>query len=215
MVQVAPEIYSKYIIYNNKGETMLYVRLLKALYGIIRAAILFYEKFLNDIEGISFEVNPYDPCVANKIVNGTQLTITWHIDDLKISHLLSKVVDRMITWLRGKYETLFSDCTGAMKVRRGKIHEYVRMTLDFSTRGEVKVTMVPYIKEIVSLFKKYDKNDSSAKTPAADHLFKIRDEADSLSDDRATVYHHFTAKALFATQRARPDISLAVAFLTT
>ena len=215
MVQVAPEIYSKYVIYNNKGETMLYVRLLKALYGIIRAAILFYEKFLRDIKEIGFELNPYDPCVANKMVRGKQLTLTWHVDDLKTSHVMTKVVDCMVAWLKEKYETLFTDGTGAMKVRRGKVHEYVGMTLDFSTPGELMVTMIPYIKEIVDLFAKYDNTNLTAKTPAADHLFKVRDDAGALTESRATVYHHFVAKSLFATQRARPDISLAVAYLST
>ena len=29
----------------------------------------------------------HDPCVANKMVNGTQMTIRLHVDDLMISHL--------------------------------------------------------------------------------------------------------------------------------
>ena len=106
MVKVAPEVYSKYVVYDNKGQMMLYVRLRKALYGIMRAAILFYEKFVKDIEEIGFKINPYDPCVANKMVDGKQLTITWHVDDLKISHIYVYVVDDVIVWLREKYETL-------------------------------------------------------------------------------------------------------------
>jgi len=32
-----------------------------------------------------FVLNPYDPCVANKgVVKGKQLTIVWHVDDLKV-----------------------------------------------------------------------------------------------------------------------------------
>jgi hypothetical protein len=42
MVKVAPEIYSKHVIVNSKGQTMLYVRLLNALYGIMRGALLYY-----------------------------------------------------------------------------------------------------------------------------------------------------------------------------
>ena len=36
---------------------------------------------------MGFEVNPYDPCVANKMVNGKQMTICWHVDDLKVSNV--------------------------------------------------------------------------------------------------------------------------------
>ena len=31
-------------------------------------------------------MNPYDPCVFNGIKNGKQLTVTFHVYDLKLSH---------------------------------------------------------------------------------------------------------------------------------
>ena len=36
---------------------------------------------------MGFEVNPYNPCVTNKTVNESQMTVTWHVDDLKISNV--------------------------------------------------------------------------------------------------------------------------------
>ena len=65
---------------------MLYVRLSKALYGMLIAALLFYKILRSDLENIGFEVNPYNPCVANKMVNGHQTKIFWHVDDLKVFH---------------------------------------------------------------------------------------------------------------------------------
>ena len=38
------------------------------------------------MENMGFEINPYDLCVANKMVSGHQMTICWHVDDLKVSH---------------------------------------------------------------------------------------------------------------------------------
>ena len=32
-------------------------------------------------------MNPYDACVANKMINGKQFTIVWHVDDLKASQV--------------------------------------------------------------------------------------------------------------------------------
>ena len=32
-------------------------------------------------------INSYDPCVANIMINGNQVTITWHIYDVKILHI--------------------------------------------------------------------------------------------------------------------------------
>ena len=92
MVKVAPEIYSKYVSVDSKGELVLYVHLLNVLYGIMKVALLYYEYFVHDIMAIGFKLNPYDPCVANKIVHGKQLTIAWHVDDLKVSHKKYQVI---------------------------------------------------------------------------------------------------------------------------
>ena len=35
---------------------------------------------------MGFVINPYNPCVANKMVNGSQMTVTWNVDDPKITH---------------------------------------------------------------------------------------------------------------------------------
>jgi len=45
---------------------------------------------------MGFEINPYDPCVANKMVNGTQMTIIWDIDDLMISHLSQDEITKVV-----------------------------------------------------------------------------------------------------------------------
>ena len=154
-------------------------------------------------------------CVANKTVENLQLTVVWHVDDLKVSHVLTKVVTRMANWLNKTYEQLFSDGSGKMKINRGKIHEYLGMTLDFSISGEVKITTTPYIREVIEDFSKYDPGSKTARTPAADHLFKVRDDAKPISEKLAQIFHTFVAKSLFATKRARPDIATAVSFLTT
>lgn len=52
-------------------------------------------------------------------------------------------------------------------------------------------------------------------TPAAEHLFQVRDDAVKLSEKKAKVFHNFAARGLFATKRSRPDIHTAIAFLTT
>ncbi len=52
----------------------------------MKSALLFYRKLVAELLNMGFEINPYDPCVANKMVNGTQMTVRWHVDDLMISH---------------------------------------------------------------------------------------------------------------------------------
>ena len=66
--------------------------------------------------------NWYDPCVANKQINGSQCTMCWYVDDTKISHLDHKVVSRVIKSLEDDF--------GKMTVDRGKSHKFVRMNVE-------------------------------------------------------------------------------------
>jgi len=47
------------VIYEGiQKQKVLYVRMLKALYRMMIASILYYKKFRKEIESIRFEVNP-------------------------------------------------------------------------------------------------------------------------------------------------------------
>ena len=87
MVKVAPNLYRKHISVDMKGMAVLYVKMQKTIYGLLRSALLFYKKLVADLEGNGFLINPYDPCVASKTINGNQMTVCWHVDDLKVSHV--------------------------------------------------------------------------------------------------------------------------------
>jgi len=50
MTQIAPEVYRKYVTVDKKGTPVLYVKLQKALYGLMRASILFYRKLRSEFE---------------------------------------------------------------------------------------------------------------------------------------------------------------------
>ena len=57
--------------------------------------------------------------------------------------------------IRGEYKTIFKDGSGKMTVSRGKKHKYLGMVLDFTTNGEVKVTMADYTKECINILDKF------------------------------------------------------------
>ncbi len=62
---------------------VLYVKVQKALYGLMRASLLFYRKLCKEPKEYGFVINPYDPCVANNDIGGReQLTIIWRVDNL-------------------------------------------------------------------------------------------------------------------------------------
>eukprot|EP00957_Ditylum_brightwellii_P075229 5716802-Ditylum_brightwellii.AAC.1 len=72
MAQTAPELYRKYLGVGKNNKPILYVKLQKALYGCLRSALLFYNKLVEDLKELGFEVNPYDPCVVNKMIRGNK-----------------------------------------------------------------------------------------------------------------------------------------------
>jgi hypothetical protein len=79
MCQVNPS-YKPYVRMEH-GKKVLYLRILKALYGCIESALLWYKTYTNVLKGIDFVLNQADPCVANKDIDGKQCTITWYVDD--------------------------------------------------------------------------------------------------------------------------------------
>jgi hypothetical protein len=96
LVQIAPDVYKSYVTTDKKGMKQLLVQCQNALYGTMVASLLYYRKFTKSLTSVGFEINPYDPCVANKIVNGMQMTICFHMDDCKLSHHSSRANDNII-----------------------------------------------------------------------------------------------------------------------
>ena len=86
MATVDPALLRKYIMYSVKGLSMLHVQLSKALRRMVRGVLLFYKCRMNELEHIDFKVKSYDPYVANKMMNGTQMTMCWNDDALKTFH---------------------------------------------------------------------------------------------------------------------------------
>ena len=207
MVKFAPQIYRKYVTLGVKGEPMLYVTLQKALYGCLRSALLFYLKLVADLEGQGFRLNPYDPCVANKVIDGGQMTLTFHVDDIKISHRDPAQVDDLIDWFKSIYGS-------NVRVSRGRTHDYLGMMLSYSD-GKVRISMADYVKKVIAGFP--EDIHGVASTPAGENLFQVREEDKRilLEEERAQSFHSTVAQLLFVTLRCRRDIQTAVSFLTT
>jgi hypothetical protein len=130
MVEVVePKLYHKYVQMEN-GKTVLYIELKKALYGTMKAALLFWKKLTAELKKWGFVVTPYNWCIMNKMPDGKQCTVLWHVDDLKILHVDPVVVTGVIKQLKKnlaqRHRTLTKTC--------GVVHDYLGMTLDFCTR---------------------------------------------------------------------------------
>jgi hypothetical protein len=166
------------------------------------ASLLYYRKLVKILTDIDFVINPYDPCVTNKMIEGDQMTICFHVDDFKLSHCKTKVMDSMIEYLRQEYESIFEDGSGAMTVSRGKLHKYLGMTLDYTVHGQVKITMFNYVNEILTSFDKAELKGGGTKTSTApDIIFKVDENCEKIKQDKE--FHNLVAKTLYSTKRAR------------
>ena len=95
LLKIDQDLYEPFVVQEGK-EKVLYLELLKALYGTLRTARLFWEKLSGKPQEWGFEANPYDSCVVNKMINGKQCTIGWHVDDVRCSHVDPMVAEHMI-----------------------------------------------------------------------------------------------------------------------
>ncbi len=103
-------------------------------------------------------------------MNGKQMTVCWHVDDLKVSHVDDEELTKFGQWLNETYGV-------SVVSHRGEVHDYLGMVMDYSAEGKVKVTMIDYIKRTISDFP--EEIVSNKTTPAADWLFDVRPEGEA------------------------------------
>eukprot|EP00957_Ditylum_brightwellii_P176676 13456984-Ditylum_brightwellii.AAC.1 len=148
LIDLCPRVYEDHVV-TEREKKVLYAKILKALHGMIVSSLLWYKKFHKDLESIGFIVNLYDVCVANQVVNNAQHTVTWHVDDIKSSHVDSTVNNDIYHWSKAQY---CSDLNGHVKVTRGKQHDYLGMILDYSGEEKLLVNKKYYIKCMLDEF---------------------------------------------------------------
>ena len=71
LAMVAPEIYRQ-CVHVKKEKKVLYVKLTKDLYGCLKSALIFYQKFPSDLNNKWFTII-YDPCMAKKYEMASRL----------------------------------------------------------------------------------------------------------------------------------------------
>ncbi len=72
----------------------------------------------------------------------------------------------MLDWLESKH--------GRIRTTRRKVYTYFGIKLDYTNPGEVKVSMMDYLKETIASFP--EMVNRSVIFPAGDHLFETNAE---------------------------------------
>ena len=80
-------------------------------------------------------MNDYDECSFNKMKDGVQCTIQFHMDNLKLSYLHQSVLDNIIDELN----KIFGKDRPKLSATYGIIHEYLGMTIDWSNDAIIRL----------------------------------------------------------------------------
>ena len=94
------------------GMKVLYLGILKLLYGCIESALLLHDLCAKTLKSHGFVVNPCDRFIANSTIDNIQFKIALYVDKNKVSHIDEHVNTRTI---EAKEEHF-----GELTVSRGK-----------------------------------------------------------------------------------------------
>ena len=183
----------------DNGEVV--VKLTRALYGCVQSALLWFKKLKSTLEEAGFEANPYDQCVFNKMVNGKQVTVAFHVDDLLVTSQSMEAIDYLIQFLESKFT--------AVTAEKGDKHSYLAMTIE-TNRRHYTVSMHGYITTLLK-----DRKTRVVVSPATDALFEEEDDPELLSEEDKKIFHSDVAKLLFLAKRVKMTCLTAVSALAS
>lgn len=137
----------------------------------------------------------------NKTVNGKQITVGFHVDDLLITCEDDDTIDDLISHLRSVFREV--------KEKKDDTMGYLGMKISIRDR-RLYLDMNAYTIKVLDEFG----TGGNAPTPATEDLFSDRDMP-MLSDDDRKRFHSVVAKLLYLAKRTRPDILLAISHLAS
>ena len=121
--------YAKFVT-SDKGKKVLYVLILKVIYGMIENALLRYDLFSTTLLGLGLKLNPYEQCILIKVIDEHQCKIGWFVGDNKVPNMDDSVNSMISEKIEEKIGNL--SCT------TGKKHTLIVMDIEFI--GGKKVT---------------------------------------------------------------------------
>ena len=196
---------------NEKG--VMVVKLKKALYGCLQSAKLWFELLVKELIGFGYKQNAVDPCVLNRVVDGKQSTLLLHVDDIMVLSEILGESKQLYAYLESKF--------GKVTLHEGVKHNYLGMTFDFSSVGQVSVTMLGYETDLVNDWFGVEFSsdllpgrEAFASTPATNFVFDKGTGA-MLSDKNTAIFHSYVMRVAYLAKRVKPELSVAVSYLST
>ena len=143
---------------------------------------------------MGFKINPYDKCTANKVINGSQCTVYWYVNDNKVSHVDDNVIDMVVDKIEAKF--------GELTRNKGSKQTFLGMDIETLPDKKVAINTPQHIEEVISNLGEEIKGDVA--NPAKS-FFNVNTSC-KLSEEKAELFHKLVAKLLWIMQRSRPDL---------
>ena len=197
LVKLYPEKYGKFV----GKDGCIVVKLLRALYGCIESAKLWYDEASSRLVQAGYRRSVWDECI---FVKGDTI-IALYVDDFLV---LSKTEEGLDA-TNAELKKLFPE----ISCRKGDTQTYLGIDIQIDRNDRsVTISMNKFVEDMLK-FAKIDKG--GPPTPTAMNVFEISPDKKLLDQDEAKMFHTLVAKMLYLAKRTRPDLLTAVAFLTT
>ena len=169
-----------------------------SLYGLLESGALWNQDAVTLLKSLGLTQSKYDPCVFYK----QGIRVVLYVDDLYITYDTEEHLDIIRQVILPKYG-------GEFKLPVDGTIEFLGMKIK-TINGGIYVTMPDKIQDVTEGI-----TSTSSTTPAGMNLFTINDQSPTLNQQEKSTFHTLVAKLLYISKRIRPDILLAVNFLTT
>mmetsp|Transcript_2609 Transcript_2609/g.3980 ORF Transcript_2609/g.3980 Transcript_2609/m.3980 type:complete len:661 (+) Transcript_2609:626-2608(+) len=179
IVEVLPAI-KKYVT----AEGTLYCRLLKALYGCVKASNLWYNKLTAFLRSLGYEHSPTDPCVLRKIVDGKVYLLMIYVDDILVFAEDEAEVMRIKEAFVTEYQWITMEVSDA--------HSYLGMQIMLRD-GAALIDMTNFVEKL--LLTCGEENLREFTSPATKDLFNVSDQAIALTEQEKEEIPHQCGKA--------------------
>ena len=124
--EIDPSYHMNVIWSKDHKKKFVYGWLVKAVYGTLLGAIIFYNKLSKHLTDHGFVQNEYDMCTFNKMVNGEQITIQFHVDDLKVWHKEQAVLEDFLKDWRDEFGQ-----ENELTENKEYVHNYLGVIIDY------------------------------------------------------------------------------------
>jgi hypothetical protein len=132
-----------------------------------------------------------------------QITVCVYVDDLFVTCKSQVDIDLLFSQLGARFEPLVR--------HQGLVVPFLGMDFDSTVPGEMKVSMLGYLKDCLLEYGV----TALAPTPAGHDLFRVNEVSPTLDKERKEAFHSRVAKLAYLSRRTRPDILTTIAFLST